>query len=219
MSAKEKKQKQPKAQNRIDYIVYGNPRGARKLMDRHGYIPPNNLQDVSRAVKLLVKQKGKPFIKELLQIHPEKEAILNAAGKSTTEDSYCGCSASSFTGGCGCKGSSSYNTKSSKAEMEIDVGLLLSQMSFMTTADLEKALSMAKEQQKKNPSNKELSSVIDAMEKHLEQRKGKKNDPTDKQASEKDKEDSKKDPFYTDKNFLMGLGAGLVLTMLLVKLT
>jgi len=85
------------AQNRIEYIVFNNPKGAGKLVHEYGYIPPKNLLDLAETVKLLVKKRGKVFIKDLIKIHPEKEVILMASGHSDY-DNYCGGCHSAYTG-------------------------------------------------------------------------------------------------------------------------
>ncbi|MCB9448684.1 MAG: hypothetical protein H6585_10105 [Flavobacteriales bacterium] len=85
--------------NRIDYIVFGDPKAARKLVHDYGYIPPKDLHDLSDTVKQLVKKRGEVFIKDLLKIHPDRKAVL-MADKDTEQDEFCGgCGhASSYTG-------------------------------------------------------------------------------------------------------------------------
>lgn len=84
-------------QNRIDYIVYHKPFDAAKLLEKHGYQAPKKAEDLAKAVKQLVKRKGEPAIKELIQFHPEKSLILEMTGHNSEESSYCGCN-SSYTG-------------------------------------------------------------------------------------------------------------------------
>lgn len=201
MKTQEKK-KVHKRPNRIEYIVFGNPKGARKLMDKYGYVPPENKEDLARAIKLLVKEKGSRFIKELLLIHPEREVILNA-GKDT-EDNYCGCQNSSFTGSCGCR-QSSFTGEA----IEINRDWLLDRFSFMSTENLEKALNEAKQQLLKNPDSKDLKTTIESLEKEIAKRKGERNV----------QKEQKTDPFYTDKHFLIGATLGLVLGIILTKIS
>ena len=84
-------------QNRIDYIVFHKPFDAAQLLEKHGYQAPKKAEDLAKAVKQLVKRKGEPAIKELIQFHPEKTLILEMTGHSSEESSYCGCN-SSYTG-------------------------------------------------------------------------------------------------------------------------
>jgi len=81
------------AQNRIEYIIYGNPKAARNLLYEYGYEIPENIKDVAKSFKLLIQKKGRKIIKDLILIHPEKDIILKVTGKSNYS-SFCGaCSA------------------------------------------------------------------------------------------------------------------------------
>lgn len=76
------------AQNRIAYIVYSNPRHVRKLVRTHRQTAPGNVHDLVRVTKRLVRKKGRPFIQALVQLHPDRKAILEA--EKSHEDTYCG---------------------------------------------------------------------------------------------------------------------------------
>jgi len=84
--------------NKIDYIVFGNPRGVRKLIHSHGYNAPKDKTTLSATTKALVREKGKPIIKQLIDLHPDKKAILKTAPKTCNcqknESNFCGCNSS-----------------------------------------------------------------------------------------------------------------------------
>ena len=88
----------PLAQNRIDYIVYGNPRKARRLLRKYAVVPPKRLPEVLQAIKRLIQDKGKGFIQDLIRIHPDSPAILRLAqDNQQQEHAFCGsCGSHSF---------------------------------------------------------------------------------------------------------------------------
>lgn len=138
-----------KGQNRIDYIVLHKPDDAAKLLEKHGYQAPNRKEDLPKAVKLLVKRKGEPFIKELLNIHPEKELILEITGHKAGEDSYCGCH-SAYSG---------------------DTKKLLDQLSELSVADLEQLYDDAKKNAREKPEDKPLVAKVELLWDELKRRK------------------------------------------------
>ena len=99
------------AQNRIDYIVYGNPKGVKKLVYDYGYVPPKNSNRLAQTTKKLIRKEGRQVIKDLLKIHPDKQAIQQA--NKSKQDNFCGsCSSYSYqpeTNFCSVCGHSSYD--------------------------------------------------------------------------------------------------------------
>ncbi|MEM9023074.1 MAG: hypothetical protein AAGB22_05000 [Bacteroidota bacterium] len=90
-------------QNRIDYLVTGNPEEVRDLIEAYGYSPPKNIGHLIRFTKQLVKAQGRPFLRELLRLHPERALILRdyreklVKAEDAQEDNFCGvCGHSSF---------------------------------------------------------------------------------------------------------------------------
>jgi len=80
-------------QNRIDYIVYHNPKAAHQLLYDKGYVPPDQPRALAATIKELVRKEGQQAITALLYIHPDKKAIINALGTaryctSCKQDSY-----------------------------------------------------------------------------------------------------------------------------------
>lgn len=58
--------------SRIDYIVYSNPVGVKRLIYQAGYEPPQTLDRLSKAIKALIRKNGKPVVERLLQLHPDR---------------------------------------------------------------------------------------------------------------------------------------------------
>lgn len=85
-------------QNRIDYIVYHNTDAVSNLLEEYGFEAPKHPKHLAEAIKELTRKKGRKVIKELIQLHPDKEAIL----KSSTEKQQKSCDACS---------NDSYNTE------------------------------------------------------------------------------------------------------------
>ncbi len=97
------------AQNRIAYIIYSNPDGAKKLLDQFGFESPENIHHRVKAVKELVRRKGRKAIQEVIRLHPDQKAILKVNESSrcpacnspmdSVEDNYCGsCGHHQYTG-------------------------------------------------------------------------------------------------------------------------
>lgn len=84
MRKKIKSGRSPLAQSRIDYIAYGNPNEVSDLIARYGYEPPQSLPDLSDAVKELIRLEGKKVVADLVQLHPDKEAILSVVRQPAT---------------------------------------------------------------------------------------------------------------------------------------
>jgi hypothetical protein len=85
-----------RAQNRINYIVLQKPTEAAKILEKYGYEAPKKKEELPRAMKLLVKKKGEAIIKDLINIHPERDLILQVTGHRSDESNYCGCNSSYF---------------------------------------------------------------------------------------------------------------------------
>lgn len=91
--------------NRIEYIVRENPYAVAELLQKEGYSIPKDISTLIHLTKGWISKNGKTAIIQLLQVHPEREAILSANGHKEF-DNFGGCSCkSSFSAGCGCKSS------------------------------------------------------------------------------------------------------------------
>ncbi|WP_046756629.1 hypothetical protein [Kordia jejudonensis] len=98
------------AQNRIDYIVYHNSEKVSDMLEDYGFEVPENPKHLAEAMRELVRKRGRKIIKELIAIHPDKEAILKLEPKdnlsvceSCQNDSY-----SNATNSCNSCGFSNY---------------------------------------------------------------------------------------------------------------
>lgn len=138
-----------KTQNRIDYIVLQKPTEAAKIVEKYGYEPPKKVDELVKAVKLLVKKKGEAVVKELIAIHPERKLILEVTGHKSDESSYCGCH-SSYSG----------ETKE-----------LLDQLSVLSVSDLTQLYEDTKKKSKENPEDKTLMAEVETVWDELKRRK------------------------------------------------
>lgn len=138
-----------KVQNRIAYIVLQKPSEAAKIVEKYGYEAPKKVCELVKAMKLLVKKKGEPVIKELISIHPEKKLILEVSGHKSNEDSYCGCH-SAYSG----------ETKE-----------LLDKLSELSVDDLTKLYDDTKKQSKEKPEDKDLMAQVETVWDELKRRK------------------------------------------------
>lgn len=138
-----------KAQNRIDYIVLQKPSEAAKIVEKYGYEPPKKADELVKAVKLLVKKKGEPVIKDLIAIHPEKKLILEVSGHNSDESNFCGCH-SSYSG----------ETKE-----------LLDQLSELSVNDLTQLYEDTKKKSKEKPEDKTLMAEVETVWDELKRRK------------------------------------------------
>ncbi len=154
------------AQNRIDYIVYSNPKGVSQFLYDYGYEPPENLHDLVKATKILVQQKGKKAIKELIQIHPDRKAILSSQSKE--EDNYCGgCNQYSYnpeSNYCGQCGHSNYSGNDVKNEFT-------DTLTAMEITTLEAFYEDILEKSNANPQDTALATQVQTTWNELRQRK------------------------------------------------
>jgi hypothetical protein len=188
------KTKETTSPNRIDFIVQHNPEGARHILERHGYKASDDKKVLSATMKKLVREKGKPVIKELLLIHPEKELILKAAGYDSQELNYCGCKHSSFM-------------------PEMTVEGILALAGTLSDENLAKALETAKSRANKDPKNKELREVVDVLQKEFDSRQKKSDNDKDKPS------DESWSAMLTDKRFLIGTLVGLLIGFIVTKIS
>lgn len=138
-----------KAQNRIDYIVLQKPSEAAKIVEKYGYEAPAKVDDLAWAVKLLVKKKGEPVIKDLIAIHPEKKLILEISGHKSEESNFCGCN-------------SSYSEETKQ---------LLDKLSELSVDDLSKVYDDLKKDVKDNPTDITLMAKVETVWDEIKRRK------------------------------------------------
>lgn len=153
------------AQNKIAYIVYSRQNKARELVQSYGYEAPKDVHSLVETVKLLVKKKGRKVIKDLIQIHPDKKAILKFA--KPNEDNFCGgCGNSTYIpednycGGCG-----HVNFTGST-----DIGKFLDRLVEMNTEELEKYYQDIFKKANDNPQDTQLADEVQLVWNELRQR-------------------------------------------------
>jgi|SRR4051812_42927075 len=149
------------AQNRIDYIVLQRPLEASKIIEKYGYEAPRKVDELVSVVKLLIKKKGEPIIKELINIHPEKKIILEMSGHKSDESNFCGCH-SSYTG---------------------EVKELLDHLADLSVADLTQLYEDTKKKSKETPDDKTLMAQVETVWDEVKRRK-KQTEKTDKQTQD-----------------------------------
>jgi hypothetical protein len=60
-----------------DYIAKANPVGARQVIESHGYRVVNP-RSMGGNLRMLVAQEGEPALRSIVELHPDKDIILEA---------------------------------------------------------------------------------------------------------------------------------------------
>lgn len=89
-----------------EYIACNNRPMAQKMLVKYGLKPAKSPVEMERKLIALTKDYREEALKELANIHPDKELILKYADREEKKSKFCGCSGfdgseSSF---CGCSG-------------------------------------------------------------------------------------------------------------------
>lgn len=181
-------------QNRIDYIVYGNPKAVSRLIYDYGYEPPESPHDLVKAAKILVQKRGRNAVKDLIKLHPDKKAILKVErGK---EDSYCGaCGSHSYQPSdnyCGVCGHSHYDGEGDKATF-------LDQLVDMGKGELEEYYQSILRKSNSNPDDSNLAEEVQIVWNELRNRK-------DEEKQGDEKEEKEQSDFRQAKEGLIILG-------------
>ncbi len=154
------------AQNSIDYIVYSSPDSVRKLLYEYGYDPPQNPHHLVGATKELIQKKGASIITDLLDVHPDKKAILALQKEAPKK----GCNACQNDGYneednfCGSCGHSNYNGSG-------DEDSFLDQFSDTSDTHLEKYYQKIVKKSNTNPEDKKLADEVQMVWNELRQRR------------------------------------------------
>ena len=188
------------AQNRIDYIVYGNPKEAKELVHRYGYESPKDIHELVAAIKELVRRKGRKVIKDLIGIHPDKKAIAKIGRKR--EDNYCGaCNSNAYNSEdnfCGACGHSNYTG-------DTDLGDFIDQLVKMNTSELENYYQDIMSKSNADPEDMNLADEVQIVWNELRKRK-----TTDNQEEEKKEERSLIPPAFVNQQGMVVLGLTLL---------
>ncbi len=74
-----------------DYIAENNPQQAKQLCESFGYTITNPRQ-MSGNLKVLINNEGEHALKSLMDLHPDKEILIDYFGsKKKSEGCGCGC--------------------------------------------------------------------------------------------------------------------------------
>ena len=127
--------------NRIEYITAVNPKGVKQVINKLGYECPEQMSGITRTMKLIIRKHGKPAIKALLEVHPDRQAILSMKKPckcELKEDHFCGCQTSNYVG----------------QEMGLDA------LKSMNLEELESYYETVVAQSNKNPGNTRLAEQV-----------------------------------------------------------
>lgn len=163
--------------NRIEYIVQENPNGVSTTLLSEGIQPSTDIRKLIDQTKLWIQKGGKEAVIKLLQVHPEKNAIISAnanefenyggcgcGGKSSFDGSGCGCK-SSFNGSpCPCKSKSSFSEDSEKQKIIKELSVLSEQELLLHYKSLKRLL-------EKFPDDEKLRTEVEITWEHLKSQK------------------------------------------------
>jgi hypothetical protein len=62
-----------------EYIANTNPRGAKEIIQSYGYKVVNP-RSMGANLRMLVAQEGEPALRNIVELHPDKEIILEVMG-------------------------------------------------------------------------------------------------------------------------------------------
>ncbi len=193
------------AQNRIDYIVYSNPKGVSQFLYDYGYEPPENLHDLVKATKILVQRKGKKVVRKLINIHPDRKAILNTQPKK--EDNYCGACNSSYNpedSYCGQCGHSNYDGEGDKKELP-------DSLADMGIVELEAHYENILEKSNANPQDTALADQVQTTWNELRQRKKHDTEEEKEETPEQNPRHEREGLIILGLVFIAGIWVGLTL--------
>jgi hypothetical protein len=73
------------------YVADNNPRGTQQLIESFGY-EITDRRDLGRSLSELVSTIGEPALKKVMDIHPDKDIIVEYNVSLSPSSSTCGCS-------------------------------------------------------------------------------------------------------------------------------
>ena len=68
------------------YIAENNPDAAYEICKKYGYFNINSIEELADSLKSIVAEQGQDSLEEILNIHPEKEVILEIFDKKKVID-------------------------------------------------------------------------------------------------------------------------------------
>lgn len=72
--------------NVYSYIAENNPDAAYEICKKYGYFNINSMEELGNALKSVVAENGQDSLEEILNIHPEKEVILEIFNKKKVDE-------------------------------------------------------------------------------------------------------------------------------------
>ena len=72
--------------NVYQYIAENNPDAAYEICKKYGYFDVQSIDDLSNSLQVIVAEHGQDSLQEILDIHPEKEVILELFNKKKVEE-------------------------------------------------------------------------------------------------------------------------------------
>lgn len=179
------------AQNKIDYIVFHNPKKVSELLYNQGFEPPKDAISLSEAIKELSRKKGQPFIAQLLKLHPDSKAILSIHTTKASK-SCIACSEDSFISErnyCSSCGHSNYNGSG-------DEDSFLGQFESYKEDDLKKYYKNIVLKSNQYPKDEKLAQEVQMIWNEIRERK-------EKQKKEPVAEESSKNKFISRDDLLL----------------
>jgi hypothetical protein len=68
------------------YIAQNNPDAAYEVCKKYGYFNVQSFEDLAASLQSIVAEHGESSLKEILDIHPDKEVILEMNDKKKVEE-------------------------------------------------------------------------------------------------------------------------------------
>jgi len=68
------------------YIAQNNPDAAYEICKKYGYFNVQSFEDLAASLQSIVAEHGESSLKEVLDIHPDKEVILEMNDKKKVEE-------------------------------------------------------------------------------------------------------------------------------------
>jgi len=86
------------------YIAQGSPEQASEICKKYGFFQASDISKMADSLEMIVAQGGEDSFKEVMDLHPDKEAILELFEKKSLQQP-------NKVGDCGCKNSSFKNRR------------------------------------------------------------------------------------------------------------
>ena len=68
------------------YIAQSNPDAAFEACKKYGYFDVQNIEELAQSLQLIVAQNGEESFKEVMDLHPDKEVLLELFDKKKDDD-------------------------------------------------------------------------------------------------------------------------------------